>query len=62
MLTVTVTLDGRPADIEVLRSSGNADLDRAAVAAVRRWIFHPAMAGDRAITARVEVPIRFRLK
>jgi len=62
LLEVTVTGQGRVAEVEVLRSSGEADLDRAAVAAVRRWTFHPATAGGRAVAARVEVPVRFRLR
>lgn len=62
VLDVTVSADGRPEDVEVARSSGDPEMDRAAVAAVARWSFHPAMAGGQAVAARVEVPVRFRLK
>ncbi|MFW6162471.1 MAG: energy transducer TonB, partial [Planctomycetota bacterium] len=49
------------AEVRVARSSGHAVLDEAAVAAVRRWRFTPARAGGAAVTAEVEIPIRFRL-
>ena len=62
MLEVVVNEVGRAAEVEVLRSSGDRELDGAAVATVRRWTFHPGMAGGKAVTARVEVPVRFRLK
>ena len=62
LLMVTVNEQGRAADVEVLRSSGDREMDRAAVEAVTRWTFHPAQAGGRTVAARVSVPIRFRLK
>jgi protein TonB len=62
LLAVVVNEEGRVAEVAVLRSSGDAALDRAAAAAVALWTFHPATAGGRTIAARVEVPVRFRLK
>jgi protein TonB len=62
LLEVVVDEAGRPTGVTVGRSSGDTALDHAAVAAVRRWTFHPATAGGRAVTAQVEVPVRFRLK
>jgi protein TonB len=62
LLTVVVNEEGRVADIAVLRSSGDEEMDREAVAAVKRWTFHPATAGGEAIAARVQVPVRFRLR
>ncbi len=61
LLIVTVNEEGRSAEVAVLRSSGDKAMDRAAVAAVTRWTFHPAMAGGRTVAARARVPVRFRL-
>jgi len=47
--------------INIARSSGAADLDQAAIEAVRRWRFHPARQGGVAVASRVQVPVRFQL-
>ncbi|MDR7098497.1 protein TonB [Lysobacter niabensis] len=61
--TVTVSVeigaDGVPTDVGVARSSGSRQLDRAAVDAVRRWRFRPAMVDGRPTAGRVQVPISF---
>lgn len=61
--TVTVSArigpDGVPASVEVARSSGSRVLDRAAVDAVRRWRFRPALADGRPTSGQVQVPISF---
>lgn len=62
LLSVLVAEDGRPAGVQIQKGSGYARLDEAAVAAVKRWRFKPAVAGGRKVAARVEVPVRFRLK
>jgi len=62
LLEVVVNEQGRAAKVEVLRSSGDVQLDRAAMAAVSRWTFNPATAGGRPVAAQVEVPVRFRLR
>ena len=62
LLEVIVNDSGHPTAVTVARSSGDPVLDRAAVTAVRRWRFHPALAAGRPVTARVEFPVRFRLK
>lgn len=60
MVSVEVGPDGVPGAVEVATSSGSRLLDRAAVDAVRRWRFRPAMAGERPVAARVQVPISFQ--
>lgn len=45
--------------VEVARKSGSRLLDRAAVDAVRKWRFSPAMQDGRKIAAAVEVPVDF---
>jgi protein TonB len=57
-----VSPDGTSGDILVWRSSGYALLDAAALRAVRGWSFEPSSVGGRAITAWVEVPVRFTIR
>jgi protein TonB len=61
-LEVIVAPDGRVREVRVLRSSGHAMLDEAAVSTVRRqWRFVPARREGVPVESRAEVPIRFRL-
>lgn len=53
---------GTPEEVIVQRSSGFDLLDRAAVAAVRRWAFEPGRRGDRPVAAWVQIPVRFALR
>jgi protein TonB len=62
ILAVQVTVGGRPANVEVSRSSGFPLLDAAALQAVRRWTFEPARTLGIPVAARVEIPVRFDLK
>ena len=62
LLEVIVAPDGRAREVRVLRSSGHAMLDEAAVSTVRtHWRFIPARRDGVAVESRAEVPIRFRL-
>jgi protein TonB len=61
VLLIRVSTGGMCLSVEVLESSGHTVLDRAAVAAVKKWRFKPASTGAAAVEAEVEVPIRFRL-
>jgi protein TonB len=60
MVSAEIGVDGVPSSVGVARSSGSRSLDRAAVDAVRRWRFRPAMADGRPTTGRVQVPISFK--
>ena len=62
ILRVRISADGLPLDIALRRSSGSRVLDRAAIAAVRRWTFVPARRGSHPIESWINVPIRFRLE
>jgi protein TonB len=62
MLRVHVGSDGSAEAIDVVQGSGSRDLDRAAVEAVHRWRFAPAMRGGQPVAAAVQVPITFNLK
>jgi len=60
-LWVRVAEDGRVLDARVQGSSGFELLDRAAVAAVGRWRFHPGRIGQTPVTTEIRVPVCFRL-
>ena len=57
-----VSAAGRVTSAEVLRSSGHALLDAAALRAVRSARFHPAARNGRPVASTVTVPIRFALR
>ena len=61
-LQVRVQADGYPSTIMLVRSSGYALLDEAALQAVRHWRFHPARKGDQALASWVKFPVRFALE
>ncbi|AXK38436.1 energy transducer TonB [Crenobacter cavernae] len=58
---VRVTVDGRPAEVQLARSSGYKRLDDAALKAVAHWRFVPARRGDTHVEAWLIVPMPFRL-
>lgn len=51
--------DGRPRQVQVARSSSYRALDQAAVRAVRRWRFQPAMREGAPVTHPVQIPVTF---
>ncbi|MGK4002151.1 TonB family protein [Sorangium sp. So ce1036] len=57
-LFVTVEKDGTVSDATVAESGGEG-FDEAAIAAVRRWRFSPAMRGGAPVRARIRVPFHF---
>lgn len=61
LLRVRVLASGKPAEIQVQKSSGRDVLDEAAVRAVKRWSFVPAKRGEEAREGWVTVPLDFRL-
>jgi len=62
LLRVRVSREGRPAAVDLEKSSNFARLDDAARSVVAHWRFVPARRGDEAIDATVIVPIVFRLE
>jgi protein TonB len=62
ILSVEVHSDGTVGTVTVKAPSGHAILDRAAVDAVKRWIFRPGVRMGVSITMTVDVPVRFMLK
>lgn len=62
VLRVKVDAAGLPGDIAIGQSSGRDMLDRAAMAAVRKWRFRPASRLGRPVAGVVEIPVSFRLR
>jgi TonB family protein len=60
ILAVDVDTAGHPTNIRVLRRLGFG-LDEKAMAAVARWKFRPAVAGDRPVVAQATIEVTFRL-
>lgn len=61
VLRVEVTAEGGAGAVAVVESSGHDSLDEAAVTAVRRWRFHPAVRDGVPVPSTLRVPITFRL-
>lgn len=62
LLRVHVDARGNPGDIDIVDGSGARSLDRAAVEAVRRWRFAPAVRNGQPVAGSVQVPIDFTLQ
>ena len=61
LLEVTVKTDGSALNVRILKSSGSAILDDAALNAVHSWKFVPAKRAGQIVQANVIVPIEFKL-
>ena len=59
LLRVTVASDGQVSQVELVRSSGYAILDKAAVDAVKRWRAIPAKMGGEPVSVVRLLPVRF---
>jgi TonB family protein len=59
VVAIEIYADGSVGRWKIMRSSGHAMLDRAAVRAIRRWKFDPAREKGRPIASCVQVPVRF---
>ena len=61
-LRVRVSQVGTALEVLLERTSGSMHLDEAAMDAVRRWRFTPAMRGKESVEAWVLVPVEFQLR
>ncbi|HEU4394313.1 MAG TPA: energy transducer TonB, partial [Planctomycetota bacterium] len=59
VLHVLVGKDGRVKNVKVMRSVKG--LDQAALDAIKKWVFKPALSNNKPVAVWVEVPIDFRL-
>ena len=62
VLEIAVAADGSVASVSVATSSGFADLDAAALKAVRSARFSPAKSGDQAVASTARLTLAFKLK
>jgi protein TonB len=62
LIQVSVLGNGRVGSARVASSSGHGSLDRAALKAVKRWRFRPALRGGKPVAATLTVPVVFRLE
>lgn len=61
-LRVRVLENGRVGEVHVEKSAGFRDLDRAAMEAVKKWIFEPARRGKDPVSVWVMLPVKFELR
>jgi periplasmic protein TonB len=61
LLRFVVLADGFVGTVNVEKSAGHPDLDRAAIDAVKTWRFEPARRGKEAVAVWVTIPVRFQL-
>ena len=61
VLVISIDASGGVLDVEVEKSSGNRNLDRAAVQAARRWSFNPEIRNGQKVASRVRVPVEFKM-
>ena len=62
LLRVEVLPNGRVRQIEIKKSSGYEILDQSALSTVREWKFIPAQKGGVAVSAWLNIPIKFDLQ
>lgn len=60
LVVIHVAASGLAAGADVAQSSGSASLDEAAITAVKKWHFHPAMKEGQAIPFDMEIRFDFR--
>ncbi len=61
LLDVLVSPSGRVDTVSLAQSSGYSLLDKSAVKAVRKWIFHPGKINGVNVEMNVRIPVRFDL-
>lgn len=59
-LTVTVGIEGKPTQVVLTQSSGNAALDESAQQRVKTWQFKPATHNGQPTPATIQVPVNFK--
>ena len=56
---LSIASDGSVSQLDIVKTSGNRALDRAALSALRRWTFQPATQNGQPVSSEVIVPITF---
>ena len=61
VMVIHVDATGAVGEVLVEKSSGNANLDKAATDAARTWRFHPGQQQGKNVAGRVRVPVDFNM-
>lgn len=61
LLSIHIAPSGRPAEVDIITSSGFQILDQAAQTAVQHWQFNPAEANGKPVASVLLFPIMFQL-
>lgn len=61
-IACVINASGAISSSKVRKSSGNSSLDQAALKAVRKWKFNPAVRGGKKVKATCVVPFNFEIK
>lgn len=61
IVKVHVMADGKPSEIQLLQTSGSAQLDKSALDTLAKWELQPARKNGEAIDQWIEIPIHFRV-
>lgn len=59
VLNVLVGAQGTPTEVTLVTSSGNGQLDDAAITRVREWKFKPATRNGQPVPTTIQVPVSF---
>lgn len=59
-LKILVDTDGKPAQVEVLKSE-NEYFDQASITAARQWLFSPALKDNKPVAVWITLPFKFKL-
>ncbi len=62
VVNVLVDERGHPQQVKLQNSSGYDKLDQAALQAIQRWVFNPAVRGSQKVTAWTTVRVTFKLE
>lgn len=61
-VVVSVSTEGKPSDVQLIKSCGNAEADRLFMTWVKEnWTFYPAEKDGHAIPSKVVVPVRLNI-
>ncbi|WP_028917685.1 energy transducer TonB [Pseudoxanthomonas sp. J35] len=59
VLGLEIGVEGAPTRVDLIRSSGNAQLDQLAQETVRTWKFRPATRAGQPVAQKIQVPVNF---
>lgn len=62
VIRLTVNTNGHPTAVDLVESSGDSALDRAALDTLAKWRLRPALCGGLTVASQLDVPIRFELR